>query len=493
MYNYYSFSEDPIYTPAAKSLPPHATANSTYIILIGLLLAYLSTTSTNLPSEIARNAAIIIGISLCASSYLDSRIGIRNLFRVDLVCLFSIYFLTLVEFLFPQEKLDSILNTSQTTQALNLVFIGMSSLAIGRHLIPLKSIKSNWLIFSRISADVLFKILIGATFLGHLHMLLSVNFNIIDMIDAMMQARFTQPWSRSQIGGGISVFITELSLLRFLIPPLTAVIWNLRSKISRNKLIIAGIIVLFVFFQGFAGGTRNVLAAYFATFFGAYFLTLPQKLNIRNTVLPLLIAFFILAFASHHMLAFRTVGLKNYLEKKLYITEDVTNSTSIYSAESDSESKETFAVDYNLITMGLLTDSFPKKYNYLGLEVLHWMVVKPIPRILLPGKPLGLSISLEEAVGYDSAGTVAVTYIGESYAMAGYIGVIGMSMFFGALSAFWNRLALQRHSTYAMIVFALGFFVAGITMRSLFEFTTLSLPILALVIYHKYFLAENKL
>ena len=151
--------------------------------------------------------------------------------------------------------------------------------------------------------------------------------------------------------------------------------------------------------------------------------------------------------------------------------------------------RDTLAVDYNLNSLAIIADAVPANHDFLGLEIIHWSLIKPIPRVLYPGKPLGLSVSIEEIAGVQGY-TLAATYLGESYLMAGYFGVVVMSLFFGAFAAWWNRLALQRQSAYAMTVFALGFFVAGITMRSMLEFTTLALPVIALVAFNKFFLQK---
>jgi len=70
--------------------------------------------------------------------------------------------------------------------------------------------------------------------------------------------------------------------------------------------------------------------------------------------------------------------------------------------------------------------------------------------------------------------------------MAGWLGVIGVSLFFGALAAWWNRMAMRQQSDYALVVYALGFFAAGITMRSMFWLTTAILPVIALIVFRKF-------
>jgi len=409
-----------------------------------------------------------VGIALILSIIFDSRNNLKNIFRTDILCLVALYCLTLAEFLFPQDEFDNMLSLQQTAAGLNIVFIGLGAFAIGRHFVASKPIKSSWLNFGKVSNELLFKVLILSAFLGFFYMLISVNFNVFEMIDAMIGARFTQPWGRGRFGGWMS-FITELSLLLYLIPALTGIILNRRRYFSTPQLIVVLVIFLLTILHGFAGGTRNVFIAYLATFLVAYLLTLPRN-NFRNTVLPILITFFMATYGSYHMLEFRTMGLRNYVQNQVYATDSV---------------RDTLAVDYNLYALGLIADTFPEKHNFIGSEILTWSIIKPMPRALWPEKPEGLSVSIEEVLGAEGY-TVSSTYLGEAYMMAGIPGVIGVSLFFGGLAAWWNRMMLQKQSDYAMVVYALGFFAGSITMRSMFWLTTAILPILALIAFKQF-------
>jgi hypothetical protein len=46
-------------------------------------------------------------------------------------------------------------------------------------------------------------------------------------------------------------------------------------------------------------------------------------------------------------------------------------------------------------------------------------------------------------------------------------------------------MAMSQQSDYALVVYALGFFAAGITMRSMFWLTTAILPVIALIVFRK--------
>jgi hypothetical protein len=385
----------------------------------------------------ARVAAIAVGVAFLVSVWFDSRKGLRNLFRTDLLCLIGLYALTLAEFLFPQEEFNTWINLAQTANALNLVLLGMAGLAIGRHLVAPTPVRSRWLNLEEISNSALFWGLLLAGFLAYLYMLMSVQFNPVALIEGMLGPRFSEPWVRSRLGGWISL-ITELNLLSYAIPPLTAVAWNRRQTFPLWQLVIIGGIFTLVIFQAFAGGTRNIFIAHIATFLMSYLLTLTHN-NLRNTIIPILIAGFIATYGSYHMLEFRTIGLRNYITNKTYAT---------------GETRETLAVDYNLSSIAPLIEAMPKNHPYLGFEVLYVAAIKPVPRALFPAKPEGLSVSIEEIVGAEGW-TVATTYLGESYMMGGWLGALAMSLFFGALAAWWNRMAMREQSDYALVVDAL--------------------------------------
>jgi hypothetical protein len=446
--------------------PPAPTVVGTACFLFALLLAYNLFPDEKTPAAMASAAAVPVGIGFLVSIYFDSRKGLWNLFRTDLLCIIGLYGLTLLEFLFPQQDFNDMTTATLTAGAVNMTLLGMAGLAIGRHAVVPQSMESRWLQINEISNRTLFRFYNVAALLGYFYMLMSVNFNPIGLVEGMLGPRFSEPWARGSIGGWNSL-LTELTLLNYIIPPLTGVILNRRQSYTNWQKLVVLTIFSLVMFQGFAGGTRNIFITHIATFLMGYLLTLRVH-NIKNVAIPIVLAILIGGYGSYHMLKFRTIGLQNYVENRAYETKD-----------------DTLAVDYNLWSMGLVVDAMPAKHPFLGMEVMTWALVKPIPRVFLPGKPEGLSVSIEEIVG--AVGwTVAVTYLGESYMMAGWYGVIGTSLFFGAIAAWWNRMAMKQQSDFALVVYALGFFAAGITMRSLFAFTTAILPVIALILFQKY-------
>jgi oligosaccharide repeat unit polymerase len=228
------------------------------------------------------------------------------------------------------------------------------------------------------------------------------------------------------------------------------------------------IVALLTFFYGFAGGTRSIFAVYAITFFGAYVLN-KRKLKIWRVCLQGLVVVLLLLIASAFMLDFRNSGLSEF--------------------SSEQRGHDTLYIDHNMLVISELTNVFPNAYDYLGLEIPFYALVHPIPRVLWPGKPVGLSVTVESIVGTDQA-TIATTFVGEGYMSAGMLGVILAGILFGAGAEMWNRVGRDSASGFSQLLYASGFFCAIIGMRSLLWVSVTVLPSIALWLYGKMFLSR---
>ncbi len=452
---------------------PHPSIAGTACILASIGAALISYPDQDTATAMASASAMPVAIGYLGSLFFDlQKGGLRNLLRTDLLALVGLYALTLAEFLFSQEDVYEVMTTpTETSLSIQIVLAGIAAMAVGRHLVKPQRIKAKWATLNDLSNDALFVLIMVCTILGTLFMLLAVDFKIFgedSMIYHMQGARFTQPWSRGRLGG-FNTLINEFALLLYAVPPLTGVVINRWKVFPKPKFVVVLIACTLVMFHGIAGGTRNVFVAYLATFMMGYLLTL-KKNKILNTLLPIVVAVWLTGFISYHMLEFRTIGMRNYIANEVYKTES---------------GRDSLAVDYNLASIGALAINMPSNHDFVGSEIIVWSLIKPIPRALWKGKPEGLSVSVEEVVGAEGW-TVAVTYLGEAYMVAGVPGVIAISAFLGALASWWNRMAIMPQSDYALVVYALGFFAAGLTMRSMLWLTTAILPVIALILFRKY-------
>ncbi|OKH18060.1 hypothetical protein [[Limnothrix rosea] IAM M-220] len=476
---------DQALTPKQESkLIPHPQVPGTACLVLGCAAAFaMYPQAANESLEaMAQVAAEYVGLGFLGSLLFDLTKGLRNLLRTDVLCILGIYALTLAEFLFPQEGFNIWALTPETfSVAINMTLLGILVFSVSRHLVKPTRIKAKILNLEGLSPNAIVIVTIVCAFLGFLSMLISVDFRLFGdepgsrgMFSYMQGARFSQPWSRAgRLGGGLGTLLGELALLQYVIPPLFGVAINRFKQFGIVRFGIMAAMFYAVMFGAFAGGTRNIFVAHISTFTMSYLVTVPKKSFMQNfirMVLPTVFVFWLTGWASYHMLEFRTIGLRRYLEDEVYKTESV---------------RDTLAVDYNLASMALIGEGMPKNYPFLGNDLVVWAVAKPIPRALWKGKPEGLSVSMEEVAGV-SGYTIAITYIGEAYMFAGWPGIVIFSAFFGALSAWWNRMAILTQSDYGLVVYALGFFAAGLTMRSCFWTTTAILPVIALVVFRKF-------
>jgi hypothetical protein len=446
-----------------------STAASTAVILCGLTL-----TSVLLPSDSALDvyslAAIGVGLSLSLATVIEGRAGIRKVIRVDILMFWTLYGLTFFEFLFSQPGVDALVSPADAANGTNAVLVGFVGLAIGRHLVPRRG--GSRVSFHLRPANVLL-LFVLATLLAYLHIFLAVNFDPFEVWRQMSLPRFWQSWSRGQYGDAYAL-LYEVGALIYLIPPIAGMIYARSKEYKLFVKVVVTTVLLVTFYYGFASGTRSVLAIYVITFAGGYFLAKPQ-MNLRQALLvgaPMLV---VLLLAMAYMLAFRNVGLSNF---------------SLSSAKQDSAS---FFFDYNIVTVSHLIAKFPSVYDYLGLEIPLNALVRPIPRVLWPGKPLGLSVTIESALGAYPGMTLSCTFVGEAYMAGGLIAVLLISLFFGAAAAMWNRVGANSNLQFAQLLYASGFLCAALAMRSMLSMVPVMLPTFALWIFGKLWLPRLSL
>ncbi|MEO6567103.1 MAG: hypothetical protein ABIO63_13850, partial [Casimicrobiaceae bacterium] len=217
-----------------------------------------------------------------------------------------------------------------------------------------------------------------------------------------------------------------------------------------------------VFFYGFTSGTRNLFASFLVTGLIGSVFAIPWARRKEIIVLCAATAAILVA-GTTAMLRFRQFGLKEWI---------------LHSSEFQPPPEDSVFVDYNLWAIAHLAEVFPRQHAFLGWEIPYLALIRPIPRALWPGKPEGLSFSIEDAVGASTM-TVAASFAGEAYITAGLFGVAFAALFFGAGTAWWNHLFSAKNSELGILIYASGFFCAVISMRSLLVFSTALLPTLA--------------
>jgi hypothetical protein len=442
---------------------------ATLFLVLGALLASMAARTVGSTNEAFSFAAATFGCAVAIALFIESRPGVRNLFRVDIFMIAALYGLTFLEFLFPQDDLSFRLTPEAAWSAIDATLCAFVGLALGRHAATMYAGQTLSDMAMSLSPSRMFGLLLACTFVGYLHILMAVDFNVFEALRQMTWPRFSQSWTRGRTGGA-SALLSELGLLIFLLPPLVGAMLAERRRYQAYQKAVAVLILALTLFYGFSGGTRYIFLTYLATF-GASYLMLKPNLSWSTLMLVGLPLVAMAGAGAYYMAELRTVGLGNW-EKAI-------------------ERTDSLFVDMNILNIAGLIQVFPDHQDYLGLEVPFIAAIRPIPRILWPGKPEGLSISIEEVLGAQGW-TLSATYVGELWMAGGLFAVVLASLIFGAAGARWNQLGATARGNLDKIVFATGFFAAGLGMRSFMGVAPAILPTLALYIYKRWHAHSRK-
>jgi hypothetical protein len=430
-------------------------------------------TSVVLPSESAVGifsaAAYGVGVTLAGAILIEARSGIRSLIRVDLLLLLVLYGLTLFEFLSPQSEIvGGLLSPVTAANGTYAVLVAFAGLAIGRHFVPIReSLRPSSVTDLRPSS--MFFVFLVVTFLGYLHILLAVGFDIPEAIRQMLLPRFSQSWGRGQYGDAAALLV-EVGALIYLIPPMAGLVFARAPQYSAAQKAVVVIVLAFTAFYGFSSGTRSTYVVYILTFTCTYFIT-KQQLNLRHVLIFGTIMAALLYVGMILMFQFRTVGLGEL---------------------SSTGEPGSLYIDMDIVSISRLTDKFPDLYEYLGLEIPMTALIRPVPRVLWPEKPTGLSVPIETALGVGEEGlTVSCTYVGEAYMAGGLLAVLIISLLFGAAAEMWNRVGLTSNQQFNQILYVSGFLCAAIATRSMLSMVPLMLPTIGLWIFGKLWLSDT--
>jgi hypothetical protein len=441
------------------------TVTASIVMCAGIGITYLILPDGS-SVDIYRTAAIGCAVAIGLGVLMEPQNGVRGLIRTDLLALVALYGLTLVEFFFPQDPIDLMITPQTATQGVAALFIGFVGLIVGRNVAPTPRPMAASAMKVQLSARKLFLLYVALLCVGYLNMLMAVSFNPVELVTQMLRPRFSQPWQRGLLGGWAELVGEFGGLLLYLVPAIAGSVLANRSRYTVPQVVVIGLGLALTLFYGFSSGTRSLFAIFVILFVGSYVIFKPQ-IGWRYSVLLFCLTGAILYLSAYYMLQFRQLGLANYMER---------------GGVAEGYAKETLFIDNNLPVLSRLTDVFPDTIQYLGLEVVYYAIVRPMPRALWPDKPMGLSVDIADALNVHGL-TLSATFVGESYMMGGYLAVFAMGLVLGWLCGWWNRFGQDLRSNVNVALYASGFFAAMLSMRSMLWLTTAILPSVALWLY----------
>lgn len=311
------------------------------------------------------------------------------------------------------------------------------------------------------SGGMLLAVVLAAFILGMLKYALPLDFDLAEMFGWLGRGRWGAPWGRGQLGGW-DAFSDHLAYFGYLLPALTVLIARKAGWLSPKTLVAAvltGVMALFLA----EGGGRRIIGVVFGAALLVYILS-ARKVRLRQFWVALIFAAALL-WALGFMLDYRNVGYR------AAFSDD--NPRTVLSSERDY-----YHVDDNFLRLAQVVHLFPAHHPFVYGEYVLWVLVRPVPRVFWPGKPVDSGFDLPEMVGMRGV-SLSSSVLGELFASGGLVAVFLGGWLFGRLAGVANQLisGLQTNSAILLYSFSVLALFAGV--RSMIDLVLMSYPLLA--------------
>lgn len=290
--------------------------------------------------------------------------------------------------------------------------------------------------------------------LGMLNYAYATGFNIVEMFSYIGENRWAAPWGRSQLGGWSS-FIDQTPYFGYVLPSLTALVISQRGFFKGESLLAMGATAIMLLFLSQGGGRRII-----GVTVGAAIIVWVQsqpRMRVRR-LLTSLAAVFALLWTMQLMLNVRTAGYQSFIE--------------------GGSEYDYLHVDDNYLRLAQTIQFIPAEHDYVYSKQVVFAAIRPVPRVLWPGKPVDPGFDLPSLLGMKGV-SLSSSIIGEWYLSYGWLAVIFGGWLHGRLALSTNQLRDYGRKANNPIVFALAIMILVSGMRSMQDLIIMSYAIVA--------------
>lgn len=290
--------------------------------------------------------------------------------------------------------------------------------------------------------------------LGMFNFLYSVDFDIVEMFSYVGQQRWAAPWGRGQLGGWES-FRDQAQYFGYVLPALTALYISKRGLVSFGSIFAIACSAIMLLFLA-TGGGRRIIAVTIGAALMVWVQSNPSR-QLRNLVV-VGVGVVALAWTAQFMLNVRTVGYQEF-------------------TETESE-YDYLHVDDNFLRLAQVIELVPLRRPFVEHQQLIFTLVRPVPRVFWPGKPISPGFDLPTEVGLKGV-SLSTSIIGEWYITYGWITVLFGGWFHGRLAATANGLRELGNRFGNPVVYSLTVMVLTAGMRSMQDLVLMSYALVA--------------
>jgi oligosaccharide repeat unit polymerase len=318
------------------------------------------------------------------------------------------------------------------------------------------------------SVNTYFGLALACFCIGMLNFAVPCNFNIFEMIHYLGQERWAAPWGRGQLGGW-DAFLDHLQYFGYLVPALTVVIGRRLGIRNVRTLICIGLSVVMALFLA-QSGSRRVIGVVVGMALILWVLD-QQRLRVKHLVTTMF-AIVALLVTLQVMLEYRNVGLSVLVGKG-----------EVQSGRFEKRQileEQHLRVDDNFYRLCQIIQLIPESYPFVYHKYLIYVMVRPIPRVFWPGKPVDAGFDLPTALGVEGV-SFSYSVIGELYMSLGIIGVALGGWLYGRIASTASGLLARCRTQGALVIYSIVVMALFSGMRSILELILVSYVVLAWV------------
>jgi oligosaccharide repeat unit polymerase len=290
--------------------------------------------------------------------------------------------------------------------------------------------------------------------LGMFNYAFSVNFDLPVMFSYLGEQRWAAPWGRGQLGGW-DAFLDSMQYFGYVLPSLTALLiartgFNVQAWFS---ILMSGVMLVFLS----QGGGRRIIGVTVGAAIIVW-IQAQQVLRVRRLTIAAA-AVVALLTAMQLMLNIRTGGYEAFM----------------FRGQSD---YDYLHVDDNFLRLAQVIEIVPAEHPHVGLQQIWFTIVRPVPRVFWPNKPVSPGFDLPAMVGLKGV-SLSTSIIGEWYLTWGWLTVIFGGWLHGRLARTVNTLRERDEYRTNPIVYGLAVMVLVAGMRSMQDLIIMSYALIA--------------
>lgn len=318
------------------------------------------------------------------------------------------------------------------------------------------------------SINTYFALAVACFVIGMLNFAVPCNFNVFEMVYYLGQERWAAPWGRGQLGGW-DAFLDHLQYFGYLLPVLTVVIGRRLGLRNVRTLICVGLSVVVALFL-VQSGSRRVIGVVGGMALVLWVLD-QQRLRVKH-LLTTAFAIVALLVTLQVMLEYRNVGLSVLVGQGEMPSGRYEKRTVL--------EEQHLRVDDNFYRLCQIIQLIPKEYPFVYHRYLIYVIVRPIPRVFWPGKPVDAGFDLPAVLGVEGV-SFSYSVIGELYMSLGLIGVALGGWLYGRIASTASGLLARCRTQGALVIYSIVVMALFSGMRSILELILVSYVVLAWV------------